>query len=225
MNDAAPTDAPAAPGRLVEHGDGVAWLARAALPADHAIVTSLPDASEVPELGEGWAAWFTDTVALACRQVADDAVALFYQTDVKRDGRWVDKGYLVQRGAEAAGSHLLWHKIVCRVPPGAVTMGRPAYAHLLAFSRTLRLSPGRSTADVLPTTGAMTWSRAMGVAACTAAARFVLEQTACRTVVDPFCGLGTMLAVANAHGLDAIGVELSKRRARRARALRLPAGA
>jgi hypothetical protein len=210
------------PQRTVEHGDGVAYLSRASLPADHAIVTSLPDVSELPALDDdAWRAWFVDTVALACRQLADDAVAVFYQTDIKRHGRWVDKGYLVQRGAEAAGSHLLWHKIVCRVPPGAVTMGRPAYAHLLAFSRALQVSPGRSTADVLPSLGAMTWSRAMGVAACEAAARFIAEQTACRTIVDPFCGVGTMLAVANAHGLDAIGVELSKKRARRARSLTL----
>jgi hypothetical protein len=208
-------------GRTVEQGDGVAWLARAPLPADHAIVTSLPDASEVPELGATWAAWFIDVVALACRQLADEAVAIFYQTDVKRDGRWVDKGYLVQRGAEAAGSHLLWHKVVCRVPPGAITMGRPAYAHLLAFSRELRLAPGRSTADVLPSTGVMTWSRAMGVAACEAAARFLVAETACRTVLDPFCGHGTMLAVANAHGLDAIGVERVARRVRKARLLRI----
>ena len=212
----------ASPARTVEQGDGIAWLARAPLPADHAIVTSLPDVSEVPELGDGWAAWFVETVALACRQVADEAVAIFYQTDIKRGGRWIDKGYLVQKGAEAAGSHLLWHKVVCRVPPGAITMGRPAYAHLLAFSRGLRLDPGRSTADVLPSTGAMTWSRAMGVAACEVAAKFLVEQTACRTVVDPFCGLGTMLAVANAHGLDAIGIERAARRVRKARSLRLP---
>lgn len=213
------------PSRTVEHGDGIAWLQRTPLDPDHAIVTSLPDASEVPELGDGWAAWFSDVVALCCRQLADDAVAIFYQTDVKRDGRWVDKGYLVQRGAEAAGSFLLWHKVVCRVTPGFITMGRPAYAHLLAFSRNLRVSPGRSTADVLPSTGAMTWSRAMGVAACEQAARFLVADTACRTVVDPFCGQGTMLAVANAHGLDAIGVERVGRRVRKARSLQLePSG-
>jgi hypothetical protein len=208
------------PARTVEHGDGVAWLAHALLPADHAIVTSLPDATEVPDLPD-WEAWFVEVVALACRQIADDAVALFYQTDVKRDGRWVDKSTLVQRGAAAVGSHLLWHKIVCRVPPGVITMGRPSYAHLLAFSRALRLDPGRSTADVLPSTGAMTWARAMGTAACEAAARFLVEETACRVVVDPFCGQGTMLAVANAHGLDAIGIERVARRVKRARALQI----
>jgi len=31
-----------------------------------------------------------------------------------------------------------------------------------------------------------------------------------------------MLAVANAHGLDAVGIELSRQRAERARALALP---
>src|SRR5262249_12433541 len=111
--------------RVVHHGDGVAFLATP-LPADHAIVTSLPDHSELPALGIGvWRRWFVDTVALACRAVADDAVAIFYQTDVKHDGRWIDKGPLVLSGSERAGSHLLWHKIVCRVAPGTTTFGRP----------------------------------------------------------------------------------------------------
>jgi hypothetical protein len=207
--------------RTVHHGDGLAFLAER-LPDDHAIVTSMPDHSELPDLGvDAWKAWFIDTAALCCRQLGDAAVAIFYQTDVKHDGRWIDKAYLVQRGAELAGSALLWHKVVCRVPAGATTFGRPAYAHLLAFSRALRLPAGRSTADVLPALGEMTWSRAMGTAACEVAARFLLADTACRTVVDPFCGVGTMLAVANAHGLDAVGVELSRRRAAKARTLTL----
>jgi hypothetical protein len=211
----------AAPGsRTVHCGDGVAWLAERRLPPDHAVVTSLPDHSELPALGlAGWRRWFVDAAAAACRSVADDAVAVFYQTDVKVDGRWIDKGFLVQLGAEAAGSHLLWHKVVCRVAPGATTFGRPAFAHLLCFSRGLRLDAGRSMPDVIPRPGAMTWARAMPTEACAAVARFLLADTACRTVVDPFCGMGTMLAVANAHGLDAVGVELSRKRAENARSL------
>jgi len=213
------------PERRVHCGDGVAWLAEARLPADHALVTSLPDTSELPELSfEAWRRWFVEAASLACRAVAPAAVAVFYQTDVKRDGRWVDKGHLVHRGAEEAGAELLWHKVVCRVPPGTTTFGRPAYAHLLCFSRELRLPPGRSSPDVLPRLGEMTWARAMGREACLAVARFLLDHTACRTVVDPFCGLGTMLAVANAHGLDAVGVERSPKRAERARRLVLRDG-
>jgi hypothetical protein len=214
------------PRREVHCEDGVAWLARAPLPADHAIVTSLPDASELPDLGfDGWRRWFVDTVALAAAAVAGDAVAVFYQTDVKREGRWVDKAHLVACGADRAGSALLFHKIVCRVPPGTTTFGRPAYAHLLCVSRALRLAPGAATPDVLPRLGEMTWARAMGRDACEEVARFLLAHTACRTVVDPFCGVGTMLAVANLHGLDAVGVERSPKRAERARTLALaPAG-
>jgi hypothetical protein len=213
---------PAKPPRVVHHDDGLAWLGRTRLPADHAIVTSLPDGSEVPSLGfEGWQAWFVDAAAIACSATSDDAVSIFFQTDVKRDGRWVDKSFLVQKGAERAGAELLWHKIVCRADAGTTTFGRPAYAHLLCFSRNLRLAPAQASPDVLPGLGHMTWARAMGLAACNAVCRFLLAQTACRTVVDPFCGIGTMLAAANAHGLAAVGVELSRRRAARARRLEL----
>lgn len=214
------------PRREVRCGDGVAFLRdEAPLPPGHAIVTSLPDASELPALGPaGWESWFVDTAALACAAVADAAPAILYQTDVKRDGAWIDKAHLAALGAARAGARLRFHKIVCRVPPGVATFGRPAYAHLLCFSRALRLDPAHATPDVLPALGQMPWPRAMGTAACEAAARFLLASTACRTVVDPFCGLGTMLAVANAHGLDAVGVELSRRRADRARRLAVGPG-
>ena len=120
-------------------------------------------------------------------------------------------------GAGIAG---LFHKIVCRATPGTATFGRPGFAHLLAFSRDLRVPPAMATPDVLPALGEMSWSKAMGTAACEAAVAFLARATACRTVVDPFCGLGTVLAVANARGLDAVGVECVRRRAARARRLR-----
>jgi hypothetical protein len=208
--------------RDVHCGDGVGWLARGRLSDDHAVVTSLPDHSEVAGGFDAWREWFVDVVALACGAIADRAVAVFYQTDVKHEGRWVDKSFLVQLGAERAGAALLWHKVVCRVPPGRTTFGRPAYAHLLCVSRALRLAPGQSSPDVLPRLGDMTWPRAMGRDACDTVAAFLLAHTGCRTVVDPFCGVGTMLAVANEWGLDAVGVERSPKRAARARTLVLP---
>ena len=138
---------------------------------------------------------------------------------MKRDGTWVDKGYLCMKAAELEGVPLLWHKIICRAPPGLATFGRPAYAHLLCFSRGLRADPGRSTADVVPQAGAMTWARAMPLTACVLACRYVREETASRCLVDPFCGVGTALAVANALGLDAVGVERNRKRAERAERL------
>lgn len=210
------------PQREVITGDGIAWLRGARLGPESAIVTSLPDSSEVPGLGfDGWRAWFIETSALICSTVDAGGVAVFYQTDVKREGTWVDKGFLVSLGAERAGAACLWHKVVCRAPPGTITFGRPAWAHVLCFSRALRLEKGQSSADVIGRLGEMTWARAMGVEACDAIATFLVKHTATRRVIDPFCGVGTMLAAANEHGLDAIGVELSARRAEKARSLKL----
>lgn len=200
--------------------DALEWLAGRGVLEGASLVTSLPDVSELPALSlDGWREWFVAAARRVLASCPDDGVAIFLQTDVKKEGTWVDKGYLVQRAAELEGCALLWHKVVCRKPPGTVTWGRPSYSHLLCFSRGVRVDLAHSTADVLPDAGLMTWSKAMGVEACRFACRFVLEETRTRTVVDPFCGRGTVLAVANALGLDAVGVELARKRAKMSRSL------
>lgn len=211
--------------REVHHSDGIAWLRQAELGPEHAVVTSLPDVSELAlDLG-AWRRWFVDVAALICERIHPRGVAIFYQTDIKSEGRWIDKGHLVHSGADRADAGCLWHKVVCRTAPGQTTFGRPAYGHWLAFSRAVCLAPGASTADVLPTLGEMTWSRAMPMAAAVASCSFLTAQTGCRVVVDPFCGRGTILAVANDHGLDAIGVEISKKRVKKAKNLVVANGA
>ena len=209
--------------RVIHHGDGIEWLKSSDLEENQAVVTSLPDVSELPELGfEGWQEWFTSVSELICASVDPRSVAIFYQSDIKHEGRWIDKSFLVSKGAEAAGSFLLWRKVACRVEPGLVSFGRPAYGHLLCFSREHRITPAQSSADVLPKLGQMSWSRAIGTEVCDAIISFLQKHTRCDTVVDPFCGLGSILAAANARGLHAIGVEKSKKRVRKARRLEVP---
>ena len=199
------------------------WLAALPGPLEGcSLFTSLPDATELPGIGQpAWREWFVAAARLVFQSTPKDGASLFYQSDVKRGGLWVDKAYLIQKAAEAEGAAQLFHKIVCRRPAGTVTFGRAAYGHLLCFSKGVKADPARSTADVLADAGAMTWVRAVGLTACRVACRFILEQTPTRTVVDPFCGVGTALAVANALGMDAIGVELNQKRARKARGLQL----
>jgi hypothetical protein len=206
----------------VECADALVWLQGQPVLEGCSAITSLPDVSEFPELSLAeWKQWFIRAAVLVLSKVPAQGVAIFYQTDVKKDGAWVDKGYLISKAAEEAGCETLWHKVVCRRAPGTVTFGRPAYSHMLCFSRGIRVDLGKATPDVLPDAGEVTWTRGMGLQACLAACRFILEHTATRTVVDPFCGHGTVLAVANALGLDAVGVELSRKRAKKARALRV----
>jgi hypothetical protein len=219
-------DAPAPPAaRIVHHGDAIAWLRAQGRLADASIVTSLPDVSEMPTPDlPSWRRWFEEAAQLCLETVGDDGVAIFFQSDIRHGGLWIDKGAMVARAAERAGSALLFHKIVCRKPPGTVTFGRASYSHLLGFARALRPSLRHATADVIPDAGFMPGAKSMGASACADACRFILSETATRTVVDPFCGFGTVLAVANAMGMAAIGVDLSARMCRRARALTIAPG-
>ena len=207
--------------RTVYCEDALSWLSAQGVIPGCSMITSLPDFSEFPHLSlEEWKAWFIQAALLVMNSCPDEGVSIFYQTDIKKEGVWVDKGFLCQLAGVQSGSHLLWHKIVCRTQPGNTSYGRPAYAHLLCFSRKNRADISKSTADVLPETGEITWTRGMGKKVCLAACQFVLENSTTRTIVDPFCGHGTVLAVANELGMKAIGVELGRKRAKKARLLR-----
>jgi tRNA G10 N-methylase Trm11 len=61
----------------------------------------------------------------------------------------------------------------------------------------------------------------MGVNACRLSCDYLIQQTHTKLVVDPFCGKGTVLAVANAMGLDALGIDISAKRCRAARNITL----
>ncbi len=199
-------------------GDALEWLQdHPALPGC-SLVTSLPDLSEFSGIGfENWKSWFADTASLILSRCPDDGVVVFYQTDIRHCGLWVDKSYLIQKAAEAAHMPMLWHKVACRHEAGTVTPGRPGYSHILCFSRGVRPDLAQSSTDVMPFVGEKTWERGMGFEACRMVAKFISAQTSSHTVVQPFCGEGAMLAAANHAGLSAIGIERSPKRAERAR--------
>jgi hypothetical protein len=210
------------PSRRVDEAEALAWLEANPAPPGACVVTSLPDVSEISPLTlDEWRAWFIATVRRIVRWVPDDGVAIFYQSDIRLRGTLIDKGYLVMRGAEDERAQVLWHKIVCRKPPGTYAFGRPSYSHMIALSRIAQDEPRHPGPDVLPDAGAMSWSRAMGLEACRVACRYLRDDLHARVIVDPFCGRGSVLAVANDLGMDAIGVELSGKRCRAARSLSL----
>lgn len=166
-----------------------------------------------------WRTWFLGAVTLVVDAVPEDGAALFFQSDIKHDGAWIDKGAMVIRAAEDAGARVLFHKIVCRRPPGMLTYGRPGYTHLIAVSRAMKCPEVLPLPDIITDAGRQPWIRAMGVRAAAHAVRFAKEQVGAKLVFDPFCGVGTVPAVANALGLDAVGVELSRKRCELSRQL------
>jgi len=208
-----------APLREVHCADAIRWMQARGKIEGACSVTSLPDVSEAGLALPAWRAWFLGAVRLVIDAVPDESAALFFQSDIKRDGRWIDKGAMVTRAAEDAGAQVLFHKIVCRRPPGMLTAGRPSFTHLIAVSRAMKCPDVLPIPDVIVDAGPQKWVRAMGLRAAAHAVRFAQEQVGAKVVFDPFCGVGTVLAVANALGLDALGVERARKRAEQAREL------
>ena len=216
------------PQRRIVQAEALGWLAANPAEVGTSVITSLPDVSEIADFSfEEWRAWFVEAAAHVLRWVPEDGLAMFYQSDIRHAGQWIDKSYLVQRAAEGTPQRLLFHKIVCRKPAGTLGFGRASYSHLLAFGGPA-LSHGEmarvaSGPDVLPDAGTMSFSRAMGLEAARLACAYLRDATKTRIVVDPFCGQGGVLAMANSMGFDAVGVDLNGRRCRAARKLMIPA--
>ena len=208
------------PERQVFQAEARQWLTDHPGTKGMSVITSLPDLSEMSNTSiSSWKQWFVATARQIIGWIPEDGVAIFYQSDIRINGFLINKAFLIMLAAEEANSSLLWHKIVCRKPPGTVAMGRPSYSHMLCVSRGLAPKNEFLGADVLATAGEMIWSRAMGLSACEVACRYLRDATSTSTVVDPFCGKGSALAVANKLGFDAIGVDLSRSRCRSARNL------
>ncbi|MEO8874097.1 MAG: DUF309 domain-containing protein, partial [Polyangiaceae bacterium] len=217
---AAEMDAAVGGQRTVVQADALVWMKENPAPARASVVTSLPDVSELSHLDfPAWREWFMATARQVIRWVPAGGVSIFYQSDIRLGAAWIDKGYLVMRAAEEEGAIIAWHKVVCRKPAGTIGLGRPSYSHMICVTRETRNPAKKPGPDVLPDAGFMPWSKAMGVTACRVACQFLRDETETEIVVDPFCGRGTLLAVANAMGFAALGVDLGGSRVRAARAL------
>jgi hypothetical protein len=193
------------------------WLATADLQPNHAVVASIPDSAEMPSQAvEPWKMWFAEVADKLFAKVHDKSPIIFYQSDVRHAGGWIDKGFIVQKAAERAGSSLLLHRIVCRKPAGTATFGRATYSHLMLFSKTLRNTQKHGYADVIPDGGPAAWVRGIGLYSCEHIVRMIKQETSCDTLIHVFSGKGLLLEVARKHGLHAIGIDLSKKQCRAA---------
>lgn len=207
------------PARKVHCTDAIPWMRARGPIAGACAVTSLPDVSELNLPLLAWREWFLNAVQLVLHSVEDNRAALFFQSDIKHENVWIDKGAMVIRAAEDAGAQVLFHKIVARRQPGLLTYGRPGYTHLIAVSRRLTCPDVLPIPDIIVDPGRQPWVRAMGIRAAAHAIRFARDHARASLIFDPFCGVGTTLAVANALGLDALGLEKSRKRSEQSRTL------
>lgn len=202
--------------KVIHCADAVEWL-RGQRDVG-SVVTSLPDAEEIGRPLAEWAPWFHQSVRLCVAAASPGCPVVLYQTDRKGEGQTHSKALLCMSAAASAGARLLWHKIVLRRDVGKVDIHRPGFTHLMAFS--VKARPGTASPDVIER-GRMIYPNAMGMDAALFAVRFAAGYD--RRLVDPFCGRGTIPAVAEALGLEAVGVDIDPAQCEHARALRLRA--
>lgn len=158
---------------------------------------------------------------------------------------WLDKSHLASIAADRSGMTLVWHKLVlCNKTMEKRSSGKPSYSHLLCYSKNgcrgccesieyknitekaLALHCGCppvthkasyfSIPDIFHR-GEMLWVRGIGLDCCYAGVMFLRDIAKATKIIDPFAGVGTVLAMANALGVDAVGVEISSKRCRKAR--------
>lgn len=67
--------------------------------------------------------------------------------------------------------------------------------------------------------GEMLWQRGIGLNSCYIGTIFLRDVMKATRIIDPFCGVGTALAMANILGVDSVGVELSAKRCKKAKLL------
>jgi hypothetical protein len=178
---------------------------------------------------DAYGRWLANTTALLVGKLEEGCAAVFYQTDTRStEGGYIDKGYFVTQGALAAGGTILFHKIVLRSPPDCPTTGlNPAFTHLLAFGSPRGCpapapdEPGARSCPDVCSKGNADWPKGTGPLAASHAVKYLRDGLKCKTVLDPFCGTGCVLAVAEFYGCSAMGVELHRGRARAANRLQV----
>ena len=98
------------------------------------------------------------------------------------------------------------------------TIGSPNFTHMMCFGKGADIRYDArffNCPDIIPR-GLMLWPKAIGVDPTVLGIRFLRDLVGVERVVDPFCGVGTILAVANALGLASEGVDLSRQKCERA---------
>jgi len=210
------------------------WLRQEGLPPRSFVLTSMPDMGEArhpsgASLGlDAWRVWFADSLRALLKALPPGGAAVFVETDLREcaSGQESKLMLALSAAADVEGVSLIWHKVVHFGTVDEPSHGSPKYSHLICFAR-VASGKEEELAGGLPDIfwrglkprGFKHAERCFGVNTVKMVLQWAKNKFDIDTVVDPFCGAGTVLAVANALGLHAVGLDVSPKAAKQAKAL------
>lgn len=95
---------------------------------------------------------------------------------------------------------------------GKVDLHRPTYSHMIALNG----KPKKATPDVIPC-GKSLYKNGTGMNAAITGVEWIRGQA--DAIVDPFCGRGTIPAVADCLGIKSVGIDIDAEQCRYAELL------
>jgi DNA modification methylase len=184
------------------------------------VVTGICDLDETNMEFKEYIVFFNKISKLIFEKLEKTAgYAIFTQTDRKINREWIDKSYLLTKCAYECGLKLVWHKIILNRKVGATDLFRPTYSHILCY--TYKGTSGAATPDVIDVS-TRSYKNATPIKAAEICIEFIKKNNKLNTdIIDPFVGQGTIVAMANKHGLNAIGIDIDPEQAKKAEIYKL----
>lgn len=181
-----------------------------------AIITSLPDMDEINMDIPEWTKWITRACIQLAAALDDDGIIFFYQTNRKHKGYLIDKSWMITNCFYFLGYKKIHEKIVLKQKVNTVSLFRPAHSKIFSFSK--KLTSGKGVPEVFDT-GKMLYKNAMGYNAAKSCVNYIKKHVDTDTILDPFCGQGSVLKIANDMGMNAIGIDILKEQCKLAKKL------
>ena len=164
-----------------------------------------------------WIHWLKMSCLAIAGMMDEKSIVFFYQTNRKFEGSIIDKKNIITNEFLAMGFNLIHSKIVLKQEPETINLFRPTFTNFFSFSKSL--GPGKPSPDVIRC-GEMIYKNAMGYNACRFAVEYVKEKKVSDTILDPFCGRGSVLKIANDLGMKSMGIDIDIKQVEHAKNLK-----
>ncbi len=171
------------------------------------MITSLPDPQEIGIGRIEYNKWLISTCNNIIESLDEESVVFFYQTDRKMDGVIIDKKSIITNVFHNNGFDTIMSKIVIKQKVGTPNFTRMTFTNLFGFSK--KYKSGSVTFDTMYQ-GKMKYKNAMSETAINVLLDYIKKKLPDETIVDPFCGRGSVLDVFNENGFNVIGVDIDQ---------------